>query len=165
MIKNFGAGLVIPRCRPYIEGMHPLLIIGLALTAIGVIASASNSDGKNKPQQQGGEPSPDQNPPESQDEAVLELLEDDEAMEEIFTKLPELQKHLPAISPDSPDMESARQDIKDMLQKYPHELAAALEPFAMKMSWLYKDEGNDAKAERWHNLAKELWSIGKNKPR
>lgn len=145
--------------------MHPLLIIGLAITAIGVIASASDSDSQNKPKQKGGEPSPDQSPPESRDDVALELLTDSEAMEDIFTKLPELQKHLPAIPPDSPDMESARQDIKNMLQKYPHELAAALEPFAMKMSWLYKDEGNDAKAERWHNLAKELWSIGKNKPR
>lgn len=145
--------------------MHPLLIIGLAITAIGVIASASDSDSQKKPQQKEGDPSPDQSPPEARDDVTMELLKDSEAMEDIFTKLPELQKHLPAIPLDSPDMESARQDIKDMLQKYPHELAAALEPFAMKMSWLYRDEGNDAKAERWHNFAKELWSIGKNKPR
>lgn len=141
--------------------MHPLLIIGLALTAVGLIASASDSSNQKKPRQQGGEPSPDQNPPEPQDNVTLELLEDNAPLEDVFTKLPELQKNLPAISPD---MESAWQDIRAMYHKHPHDWAAAFASFALEMSWIYKGDGDDAKAAQWENIAKEAREFGKKKP-
>ena len=154
MIKNPKVGLVISRCRPYLPSMNPLLIIGLAIAAAGIIAAASRSGDKNDTQQQGDDTV------ESQGEATVELLAEHE-LEEIL-KRPALQKHLPA---DVPDMGDPQQDIRDMLRKHRHALMAAMEPFAMEMSWLYKDEGNDAKAEQWRNIAKELRDFGKKKSR
>lgn len=140
--------------------MHPLLIIGLIITAAGLVASASDSGEQKKPQQQGGEPSPDQNPPEPQDEVSPEQLED-EALDKIFN-LPALQQHLPATYPD---MEKVRRDIREMYREHPRALIGTMEPLALKMSALYKDKGDDENAEWWQHFAKLIREAGEEKPR
>lgn len=135
-----------------------MLIIGLIITAAGLVASASNSGRQKKPQQQGGEPSPDKKP-EPQDEVTPEQL--DEALDKIFN-LPALQQNLPATYPD---MEKVRRDIREMYREHPRALIGTVEPLALKMSALFKDKGDDENAEWWQHFAKLIREAGEEKPR
>lgn len=155
--------------------MNPLVIIGIALVAAGVIASATSSkkEGgkekpKQKPKQKGGRQKPGKKPKQQGDKPSPDgspLVEDKEMPKKIHGAVQQVTPNFPT-TPGK--IKIALDDFEEMARERPDFMARCLhvlEGWCKELSEFFQNKGERKKAEQWLKAAEQIRSMAQNQPR